>query len=59
MNLGVFLLLLFFFFPFYYIFYIPSQLLMIIDQDLTTNGDSGYRLAEPGKTKVHMYPSVA
>lgn len=47
------------FFPFYYTFYIPSQLLMIIDQDLTTNGDSGYRLAEPGKAQVHVYQSVA
>lgn len=58
MNL-VFVVVIAVFFPFYYIFYIPSQLLTIIDQDLTTNVDSGYRLAEPGKAKVHVYPSVA
>lgn len=48
------------FFPSYHIFSAPSQLLMTFDQDTQQQkGTVVVRLAEPGKGKVHLYPSVA
>lgn len=50
----------FVFFFCYYIFSIPSQLMMITNQDtLEQKQTVVLRLEEPGKEKVHLYPSTA